>query len=72
MLLRDQLRGWYMKKLRYFKCSESSELIERLVEDDMRVIECECGGLASRQLSAPRSFGNTTGKSPSSGYARPR
>ena len=34
--------------------------------------ECECGGIASRQLSAPRSFGNTTGKSPSSSYTKPR
>ena len=61
-----------MKKLRYFKCAESGESIERLAKDDMKTVECECGGLASRQLSAPRSFGNTTGKSPSSSYVRPR
>ena len=61
-----------MKKLRHFKCSETSEIIERLIEDETRIVECECGGIASRQLSAPRSFGNTTGKSPSSSYAKPR
>ena len=59
-----------MKKLRYFKCSETKVVFERLVEDDTKIVDCICGGIAGRQLSAPRSFGNTTGKSPSSSYKR--
>jgi hypothetical protein len=51
--------------LRNFKCSETKEQFERFAQDDERVVECKCGGLASRQLSAPRHFGNTTGRSPS-------
>lgn len=54
-----------MKKLRHFRCSESNETIERFAKDDELVIKCECNGLASRLLSAPRCFSNTTGKSPS-------
>jgi hypothetical protein len=54
-----------MKKLRYFKCSETKEQFERFVEDNELVVECKCSGLANRQLSAPKHFGNTTGRSPS-------
>ena len=56
-----------MKKLRAFKCP-CGQRIERLVEDDVRVIKCKCGKDANRTLSAPRCFGNTTGGSPSSRY----
>ncbi len=58
-----------MKKIRYFKCVCSKE-IEKLVEDDVKVIECECGEFAMRMLSAPRCFGNTTGRSPAANYKR--
>lgn len=61
-----------MRKLRFFKCSETGEVFEKFADDDERIIKCSCGGLSERQLSAPRSFGNTTGRSPSSSYAKPR
>lgn len=54
-----------MRKLRNFKCSETNNVFERMVEDDQRLVECRCKGLANRTLSAPRVFGNTTGRSPS-------
>lgn len=54
-----------MKKIRYFKCSECSEIIERLVDDIVGAVDCTCGGMAIRQLSSPKCFQNTTGKSPS-------
>lgn len=53
------------KKYRNFKCSECKEITERLVEDHVLVINCNCKGLASRTLSAPKCFSNTTGRSPS-------
>ena len=60
-----------MKKLRYFLCS-NGHYTEQLVEDDIKSIKCECDEESKRQLSAPRCFGNTTGKSPSSSYTKPR
>ena len=57
-----------MKKLRYFKCTETQEVFERLVSDAQLNVKCNCGANALKQLSAPRSFGNTLGKSPSSRY----
>ena len=54
-----------MKKYRNFKCAECKDIIERLVNDEVLVVNCTCKGLASRQLSAPRCFQNTTGRSPS-------
>jgi len=56
-----------MKKLRVFKC-KCGQRIERLVKDNVRVVTCDCGKDASRTLSAPRCFGNTTGSSPSVRY----
>jgi|GEM_PF-2932371 len=58
-----------MKKLRFFKCSDD-HYTEKLVVDEVKSIECHCGKFAPRQLSAPRHFGNSTGKSPSSSYRR--
>jgi hypothetical protein len=54
-----------MKKLRIFKCSTCKKEDERLVDDGATMVECECGKQATRTISAPRCFGNTTGKSPS-------
>jgi len=54
-----------MKKLRNFKCSETNNVFERLAKDEQLIVECKCGGLANRTLSAPRVLGNTTGRSPS-------
>lgn len=54
-----------MKKIRSFKC-ESCELeFERMVTDQTKKVKCHCEGKATRQLSAPRYFSNTVGKSPS-------
>lgn len=54
-----------MKKLRNFKCAETGEVFERLVEDEQIIVECKCGGLSSRQVSSGKVIGNTTGRSPS-------
>ena len=54
-----------MKKLRNFKCAETSEVFERLVKDEQLIVECNCGGLANRQVSSGKVIGNTTGASPS-------
>ena len=59
-----------MKKMRNFKCSETGEVFERFVDDEQLIVECKCKGLANRSLSAPRCFGNTTGRSPSTSYKR--
>jgi len=60
-----------MKKIRYFKC-DASHFTERLVEDNITLVKCECGEESKRQLSAPRCFQNTTGGSPSSRYTKPQ
>jgi len=57
-----------MKILLNFKCASCQRRYQPLVERDTKEIDCECGSKATKQLSAPRSFGNTTGKSPSSKY----
>ena len=59
-----------MKKIRYFKCKNNHET-ERFIDDHIKEVECEeCGSIAKRMLSAPRCFGNTTGRSPSANYKR--
>lgn len=59
-----------MRKLRHFKCESTGKVIERLVHDDVTAVTCACLTLARRTLSAPRCFGNTTGKSPASSYKK--
>lgn len=53
-----------MKKIRFFKCP-NNHISEHFVIDGVKVVECECGKGAHVMLSAPKCFGNTTGKSPS-------
>lgn len=53
-----------MKKLRNFKCSDCERIEEKFAEDDVLVSECICGGSATRTISAPGYFGNSTGRSP--------
>jgi hypothetical protein len=54
-----------MRKIRQFKCASCEQEQERLVKDGVTMVDCECGKQAVRMISAPRCFGNTTGKSPS-------
>lgn len=54
-----------MKKLRRFKCGACHKQYEKLVEDDVKSIECECKAKAARTVSAAKYFSNTVGKSPS-------
>jgi len=54
-----------MKKLRNFQCSNTNEIFERRVEDEITIIKCACGSEAKRIISAGRYFSNTTGRSPS-------
>jgi predicted nucleic acid-binding Zn ribbon protein len=53
-----------MKKFRNFKCESSNEIYEQRVNDDKLTITCKCGSKANRTLSAPKYFGNSTGRSP--------
>ena len=54
-----------MKKPRNFLCSECNEVFERWVEDSIKVVLCDCGkGEATRCISAPKYFSNSTGRSP--------
>lgn len=53
-----------MKKYRNFNCPKCG-VFERLVNDEVKELNCKCGELSSRTLSAPRVVGNTTGRSPS-------
>jgi len=59
-----------MKKIRWFSCSECKAHFDRMVTDDVLIVNCECKGLAKRQLSAPRYFGATTGRSSSLNYRK--
>ena len=59
-----------MKKIRNFKCSECNTSFERMVVDSITLVQCECKGEAKRQLSAPKYFGATTGKSPATSNKR--
>lgn len=55
-----------MKIMATFKCSKCKSSEELRVDSDTEVIDCnECGGESVRQLSAPKYFGNSTGRSPS-------
>lgn len=53
-----------MKKLRYFKCASTRKSFDRWVEDKIKIVECDCGELASRELASPKYWRNTTGKAP--------
>ncbi len=57
-----------MKILLNFKCKCGITYTDKWIESSTKEIDCECGSKAVKQLSAPRSFGNTTGKSPSMRY----
>ena len=57
--------------IQWFKCSECKEYFDLLVASDVLIVNCECKGLANRQLSAPRYFQNTTGRSPSASTKQP-
>ena len=54
-----------MKIMARFKCDDCGIIRERRIEHDIKEIECECGCVMNKMLSAPRCFQNTTGRSPS-------
>jgi hypothetical protein len=54
-----------MKKYRNFQCSNTNEIFERRVEDDITIVKCACGNEANRIISAGKYFSNSTGRSPS-------
>ena len=54
-----------MKMLRNFKCL-NNHITEKFTEQDELIVICEeCKEVATKILSAPKCFQNTTGKSPS-------
>jgi len=54
-----------MKKLRNFKCQSCESITERMVQDDIKSIECQCGNEAHRTLSAPKFTNNSCGNNAS-------
>ncbi len=54
-----------MKKLRNFKCQSCNKTSERIVPDEIKTIDCECGGNAIRAFSAPKLSNNSCGKNAS-------
>jgi hypothetical protein len=55
-----------MKKLRNFRCSTCDKTFERMVEDAVNVVMCPCDDKseATKCISAPGYFSNSTGRSP--------
>ncbi len=45
-----------MKKIRSFKCQDCETQFERMVEDSVTIVKCECKGEAKRMLSAPNAL----------------
>ena len=55
-----------MQKLRDFKCDTCNHVFELFAHDSELLKAClKCNGESYRQLSAPKCFQNTTGRSPS-------
>lgn len=54
-----------MKKIRVFNCRCCLTKFERFEEDEVKEVQCNCGGVAVRMLSSPKYFSNTVGNSPS-------
>jgi len=55
-----------MRKLNDFKCKTTGQTFERFVNDNTNSLKCLCGADAIKQVSAPKCFSNTVGRSPSS------
>ena len=58
-----------MRMLNNFKC-KNEHITERLIDNSVKSVDCACGEEASKMMAAPRSFGNTTGRSPSATYKK--
>ena len=56
-----------MRIYRNFKCQENDcgLVVELMIDNTVNVVDCECGGLATKMLSMPRAMSNTVGKNPS-------
>ena len=50
-----------MRILKDFKCQKYGDVFERLVTNDVRLVECNCGADATRIITAPKFLGNSTG-----------
>ena len=48
-----------------FKCSSCQRRYQLLIDSSTKVVDCECGGKALRQLSAPKFVGNSCGNNAS-------
>lgn len=53
-----------MKKLRDFEC-KCGKITEHFVNDDVKIVQCECGKGARCTLSAPKFTGNSCGNNAS-------
>ena len=44
-----------MRVMRDFQCTSCEKVVERFIESTIEGIECDCGSVALRLISAPRS-----------------
>ena len=59
-------RGGIMRKIRLFYCETCGTKDDRFVDDETTEVICtKCESPAQLQLSTPKYFGNSTGRSPS-------
>lgn len=54
-----------MRIYRNFKCQECESIFELMIDNSVEVVDCECGGVATKMLSMPKASSNTVGKNPS-------
>ena len=54
-----------MRIVATFKCEKCDKYHEQMTDSETESIKCDCGGDCQRMLSAPKYFGNSTGRSPS-------
>ena len=54
-----------MKIMATFKCTKCDEIKTIRIDNTVESIVCKCGSDSIRQLSAPKYFGNSVGRSPS-------
>lgn len=54
-----------MRIYRNFKCIDCKKVTEEMIDNTIDSIKCECGDVANKMISMPRTQSNTVGKNPS-------
>lgn len=53
-----------MRIYRNFRCKKCKKIEEHFIDNSVETVKCECGGVATKQLSRPRYVSNTIGSKP--------